>query len=305
MIKFLTIITLVTSLLGCCANTLPQSNVIEESLSYSVLIRDVNPTNHHISLTINKDGIIVEEKASDFGSGTVIVRDGKKGKKLNFVWTAAHVIQPFRLEVKEKNGTNLVSEFRDVGIVTFTYKNEEIVKTNVYLAEVVRYSKDEDLALLKLKKTDVFKKGAEFYLEERAPKIGTPIFHIGSMFGERGYNSYSEGVYAQYDRNRSSHNILDQVTAVIFPGCSGGGVFLKDGRYIGMANAIYAPNVGLIVPSRKIIDWSKRHDIKWAVDPKVAVPSDEDLKCFPVDELDYVKNLKIFDWIDNEGLLSK
>ncbi len=40
----------------------------------------------------------------------------------------------------------------------------------------------------------------------------------------------------------------------------------------------------LIVPARRIRSWAKKADIEWAIDDKVALPSEEDLKKIPIED---------------------
>ena len=96
----------------------------------------------------------------------------------------------------------------------------------------------------------------------------------------------TDGIYSQHGRILKSLNkhIFDQTTVTAFPGSSGGGVYLKsDARYIGMLVRGAGEGFNLIVPMRRMQDYCERHKMMWALDPKVEMPSDEDLKKMPVE----------------------
>ena len=66
--------------------------------------------------------------------------------------------------------------------------------------------------------------------------------------------------------------VFDQVTAVAFPGSSGGGMFLKEnGEYIGMLTqgVMKLQGFNFIVPVRRIHALAKDAKIEWAIDPDV------------------------------------
>ena len=63
--------------------------------------------------------------------------------------------------------------------------------------------------------------------------------------------------------------VFDQVTAVAFPGSSGGGMFLKaNGEYIGMLTqgVMKLQGFNFIVPLRRINAWAKEAKVEWAID---------------------------------------
>tara|TARA_Y100000310_G_scaffold275080_1_gene291470 strand:+ start:143 stop:550 length:408 start_codon:yes stop_codon:yes gene_type:complete len=93
----------------------------------------------------------------------------------------------------------------------------------------------------------------------------------------------TDGIYSQHGRVIKSLNkhIFDQTTCVAFPGSSGGGVFLKGGDdplYVGMLVRGAGEGFNLIVPVRRMIKYCEKHKIMWALDPKVKMPTEEELK---------------------------
>ncbi len=67
-------------------------------------------------------------------------------------------------------------------------------------------------------------------------------------------------------------------TVVGYRGCSGGGVFDKDGKYVGMFVAVAGNNLGYYIPKRKIEVWAKKNKVDFLFDPKAKVPDWEPLK---------------------------
>jgi len=96
----------------------------------------------------------------------------------------------------------------------------------------------------------------------------------------------TDGIYSQHGRILKSLNkhIFDQTTVTAFPGSSGGGVYLKsDARYVGMLVRGAGEGFNLIVPVRRMVDYCERHKMMWALDPKINMPTEEELNKMPVE----------------------
>ena len=96
----------------------------------------------------------------------------------------------------------------------------------------------------------------------------------------------TDGIYSQHGRLIKSLNkhVFDQTTCTAFPGSSGGGVYLKsDARYVGMLVRGAGEGFNLIVPVRRMVEYCEKHDIMWALDAKVSMPKEDDLKKMPVE----------------------
>jgi S1-C subfamily serine protease len=222
------------------------------------------------------------------GSGTLVTR--RRGdENLTFVWTAAHVVDGLRKTreiIDPKTGTTrTVIEFDDAKIVQeFRQKGRRIGET-VMDAKVIRYSdaeQGEDLALLLIRKTnfDVPENSAAFPDDPNPPEIGLEVYHVGSLLGQFGSNSLTTGIVASVGRVLdlgANGVVFDQTTATAFPGSSGGGMHHKaTGRYIGMLVRGAGEGFNFIVPVRRMRAWAKVADVEWAMDPLIAVPSEED-----------------------------
>ena len=227
------------------------------------------------------------------GSGVVFSRTDKDGNTVNFVWTAAHVIDNLRQERKVIVGgaPKTLVEFKDAKILKVIRQNGRTVGRLEMDAEVVKYSDADDghdLALLKVRKLNFIKDTVKFKLDNQIPKLGTDLWHVGSLLGEMGSNSMTDGIYSQTGRliKQLNKHVFDQTTVAAFPGSSGGGVFLKsDASYVGMLVRGAGETFNLIVPVRRMQNWCEKNKIMWALDPKVKLPTDEELAKIPVEDV--------------------
>jgi hypothetical protein len=243
----------------------------------------------NVSVTIRSEGGF----SAGEGSGVIFTRKDSEGNLVNFVWTAGHVIDNLRTERKILvNGSpKTLVEFKDPLVVKEIRQDGRTVGRLQMDAEVLKYSESEDghdLALLRVRKFNFVTDSVSFYLDKKIPNLGTDLLHVGSLLGQFGANSMTDGIYSQHGRVIKSLNkrIFDQTTCVAFPGSSGGGVFLKhDGnaRYVGMLVRGAGEGFNLIVPIRRMAEYCEKHKIMWALDASVAMPSDDDLKKMPIE----------------------
>ena len=241
----------------------------------------------NVSVTIRSEG----QFSNGEGSGVIFSRKDKDGNLVNLVWTAAHVIDNLRStrEVLVGGAKKTIVEFKDPMVVKEIRQNGRTVGRLQMDAEVLKYSDADDghdLALLKVRKFNFVTDTVTFYLDKEIPKLGTDLLHVGSLLGQMGANSMTDGIYSQHGRLIKSLNkfVFDQTTCTAFPGSSGGGVYLKsDARYVGMLVRGAGEGFNLIVPVRRLQDYCEKHKIMGALDPKVPMPSDDDLKAMPIE----------------------
>ena len=241
----------------------------------------------NVSVTIRSEG----DFSNGEGSGVIFTRKDKKGNQVNFVWTAGHVIDNLRKtrETVVDGKAKTIVEFKDPMVMKEIRQNGRTVGRLQMDAEVLKYSdaKDgHDLALLRVRKFNFVKDTVSFHLGEDIPKLGTELLHVGSLLGSAGANSMTDGIYSQHGRILKSINkhVFDQTTVTAFPGSSGGGVNLKnDARYIGMLVRGAGEGFNLIVPVRRMKDYCEKHEIMWALDPKLPMPSEDELKKLPIE----------------------
>ena len=252
------------------------------------LLADLKVANHlqDVSVTIKSESGYQKSE----GSGVLIIRE-IGGKKVTFVWTAAHVVSNLRSvrEVIDENGRpRKVVEFKEAQIVKELVEAGRRVGEVKMDAGVIKYSNADtghDLALLMVRAQDYGKDGAKFYLDKKEPivPIGTSLFHVGSLLGQMGANSMTTGIVSQVGRIMEKME-YDQTTVTAFPGSSGGGVFLTDGRYVGMLVRGAGEGFNLVVPIRRIINWAEKNNILWAIDHNVKAPSLAKIKAIAVED---------------------
>lgn len=270
--------------------------VVVMCLAANSMASDLAKNLQDISVTI--------KSGSAEGSGVIITRDIKENKdskqthKVNFVWTAGHVIEDLRTvrTVITSEGKELKTvDFKDADIVQELVENGRRVGELKMEARVIKYSdakNGHDLALLMIRKRNFVQATATFHLDKNPVPIGTPLYHVGSLLGQDGANSMTSGIMSQIGRvldlGSRSGKIFDQTTATAFPGSSGGGIFFAEGdnkgKYVGMLVRGAGEGFNLIVPVRRMQEWCKRHKLMWALDPKVPCPTLEELEKIAVED---------------------
>ena len=253
-------------------------------------MREVADHLQDISVTIKSEA----QYSKSEGSGAMIIRE-VNGQKVTFVWTAAHVIdnlRSVRTVINESGQPVKVVEFEDPKIVKELVESGRRVGEIKMDARVIKYSNadtGEDLALLMVRAKDYAKSGATFKLstkkkgDDNIVPIGTRLFHVGSLLGQMGANSMTTGIISQVGRTLGKVE-YDQTTVTAFPGSSGGGVYLTDGRYMGMLVRGAGEGFNLIVPVRRMIRWAEKNDIMWAIDASVEMPSFDEIDDIPVED---------------------
>jgi hypothetical protein len=227
---------------------------------------------------LQKVSVTIKSSNSE-GSGVIVTRE-IEGKKVNFVWTAGHVVDGLRHirdVVDSSTGqTKKAVVFDDAAIVKELNEDGRRVGELKMDARVVSFSNPDtgdDLALLMIRKRDFIQDSAVFYLDEPVLPVGTELWHVGSLLGQMGANSCTDGVMSQIGRVYEGH-VYDQSSCAGFPGSSGGGIFLKsDGRYVGMLVRGAGETFNLMVPVRRMRDWAKTNNVLWAIDPSVPMPT--------------------------------
>ena len=241
----------------------------------------------NVSVTIRSEGAF----SAGEGSGVIFCRKDSKGNLVNFVWTAAHVVDNLRTERKilVDGSPKTLVEFKDPVVVKEIRQNGRTVGRLQMDAEVLKYSESEDghdLALLRVRKLNFVTDSVVFYLGKDIPPLGTDLLHVGSLLGQMGANSMTDGIYSQHGRilKRINKRIFDQTTCTAFPGSSGGGVYLKsNAQYVGMLVRGAGEGFNLIVPVRRMVEYCEKHNIMWALDAEMPMPAEEDLKKMPIE----------------------
>ena len=236
------------------------------------------------------------------GSGVIVTREitNSKGKKekVNFVWTAAHVVdglRSVRVVIKDGKPTTVV-EFKDAQIVKELVENGRRVGEIKMEAKVIKYSdadNGEDLALLMVRKKGFIDKTTTFHTADEPVAIGTELYHVGSLLGQVGSNSMTRGILSQIGRvldlGTGDGVVFDQTSCPGFPGSSGGGVFLSErtkgheGHYVGMLVRGAGETFNLIVPVRRMRKYAKSNGVLWALAQNAPTPTYEAILKLPVE----------------------
>jgi S1-C subfamily serine protease len=223
------------------------------------------------------------------GSGVIITREvlhKDHKEKVNFVLTAAHVIDNLRSvrTVIENGKEKKIVEFKSPQITKILVENGRTIGRLVLDTKVVKYSDSEngvDIAVLMILKRDFIQDTTKFATGTEVVPIGTKLLHVGSLLGQNGANSMTNGIMSQVGRVLDLGNdigkVFDQTTVTAFPGSSGGGVFKEDGTYIGMLVRGAGETFNLITPSRRINGFLEESKMQWLVDPTKEVPSLEEI----------------------------
>ncbi len=248
--------------------------------------------------------VTVSAKGSQ-GSGIVVTRDLKLKKddketvKVNFIWTAAHVVDGLRTVktvVDPATGTEKkVIQYSDAEVVKeFTENGRKVGETRL-LAKVIAYSdadSREDLAVLMLYKKNFINTTTKFYLGDEIPNVGTQVLHVGSLLGQFGSGSLTSGIVSQVGRVFDLDDnaiVFDQSTAPAFPGSSGGGMFFADGpnkhQYLGMLVRGADATFNFYVPMRRIKAYAQKKNLEWLLDEKATMPVLEDVLAKPIDDV--------------------
>ena len=226
-----------------------------------------------------QDATVRVDCSGGCGTGVLITRRVGLVKK-TFVWTAGHVVQL----LQQGDGT-----FRNAVIYQEEREGGEYAGGMQTEARVIAYSapeSGEDLALLEVLKDNLTDATTRF-AETTVLPIGTELVHVGCTLGL--YNSISRGIVSQTDRDiLNTGHVFDQTTCMGYPGSSGGGVYLTDGRCVGLLVRGAGPGLNFIVPTRRMSSWAKKMKIEWAINPAspVHIHPSRDLK--PVTDTPFV-----------------
>tara|TARA_Y100000310_G_scaffold339145_1_gene430915 strand:+ start:664 stop:1614 length:951 start_codon:yes stop_codon:yes gene_type:complete len=263
----------------------------------------------NVSVTIRSEGAF----SAGEGSGVIFSRKDSKGNLVNFVWTAGHVVDNLRSERKVlvRGMPKVLVEFKDPVVVKEIRQDGRTVGRLQMDAEVLKYSdasNGHDLALLRIRKFNFVTDSVTFHLDKKIPTLGTDLLHVGSLLGQQGANSMTDGIYSQHGRilKRINKRIFDQTTCTAFPGSSGGGVYLKsNAKYVGMLVRGAGEGFNLIVPIRRMREYCEKHKIMWALDANVPIPNEEELKGMSVENTPKEKKEEGQSVEDEEGAAEK
>lgn len=209
------------------------------------------------------------------GSGTVVYSKGEH----TYVLTNHHVVESAIKVTKKWDsllGRYADTEERKVVLVeTFKYRDWSVLdRRESFDAEIVAYSKDEDLALLRLRTERPLKYVAKLMPRSTAEDVYLfcDVFAVGCSLGHPPIAS-SGKITSMNDR--IANRVFWMTTAQIIFGNSGGAVYLADGRLIGVPSRVPVvgwgnpvTHMGYAIPIPRVYQWAEREKLSFLYDPK-------------------------------------
>lgn len=218
------------------------------------------------------------------GSGVLVTReivgpDGKK-KKYNFVLTCAHVVDGLRVRVVAPEGIPPQYHWNDAEIIKIAVTKDGEVGKITLKAKVLAFSDSEmghDLALLMILGDKIIDANTEFDLSGKPHCVGCNVLHIGSPNNQ--HHSVTTGIVSFVNRvlKLGKPTYFDQICVSALPGSSGGAIYSHEGKYIGMLVRQFSDNFNLMVPARRISEWTKEAGIEWVLDASIEMPTLEEI----------------------------
>lgn len=201
-----------------------------------------------------RNNTVLVESGRGSGSGILVSRINPAGHYVTYVWTVAHVVIRPDTVTASTNDVGVVSLVVAPVVVRTAYGRSEV-------AEVISYSSRDDIALLRVLREDWTTNSVCFY-RGAPPTVGTPVFHVGNFYGLRMQDSYTQGFVSHVNRLF----VYDQLQLSVYPGSSGGGVFLSaNGECIGLVDARCEETIALVIPVRTLEQWAWLHGVQAAL----------------------------------------
>lgn len=193
--------------------------------------------------------VLVEAKGG-VGSGTVVYseldpREGHKGEYETYVLTNHHVIEPNIQTGKQWNPLKQKEEKKDVFATVnvyfykYKYSSRNIGKNSVE-ADIVAYTSEEDMALLRLRSIDKFDHVAKFYPLDKLKEIKMFMrtYAVGAALGHQPIAT--EGWITCMSDEQDNYVFWMSTAQIIF-GNSGGTMYLEasgDYWFIGVPSMV-------------------------------------------------------------------
>ena len=246
-------------------------------LTLPVVLPNPTPVEKHcINVTV------MAEAGGHLGTGFVITRTNQDKTIDHYVWTAGHLVANARHVPRFlgiiPNGQPATFDPIIMSICRH-YAMDDI--TNAYIrlqwnfrGEVVRFSSDEDLALVKVTSTNInvlrlLGHNNTVFHKDESDINDQEIYHLGSYLGD----DHPQPVTFGFINTKGKSSEFWKVLVEGYPGSSGGGVFLRsNGECVGMILRTEGSISQLCAPVTRMRAWAKKAGIPWAVDPSVPMP---------------------------------
>ena len=212
------------------------------------------------------------------GSAVIITRE-IGDKKINFAISSAHVYEPImQTIIVEDDALKEITIFPKIKALQFKDDLDEPIVTDAYILLI---EAEKDLCLLVL--DDIVTEESVRFSTERS-KVFDEIYHMGSLAGLDGQDSLSTGIISFISRKLENLEV-DQTTVPVGKGSSGGGMFVSDGKCIGITIAMAGCSTSFMVPSEHVIDWLETSEFSWLLDVSEETPTIEELNKKHIDNI--------------------
>lgn len=249
-------------------------------LLVGVLLLAIGGTSHAYltGKAVHEKCIYPVVRVNDGGSGTIIYSKlNEDGKYSTYLLTNHHVIQG-AITVTEKWDSDLQKDIKKekrkiIYVEIFQYSNLSTpIGTLKVEAEILAYSADEDLAIVKLRMETKARYVAEMMDKGGMKKIycGDETIAVGCSLGFPPIMTHGNLTRKNFQIDSLPYHMS---TAQIIFGNSGGAMFTGDGKWIGIPSlvpvygwSIAASHMGLFITLDRVHEWLGKEHFEFLYD---------------------------------------
>lgn len=226
------------------------------------------------------------QSAKARGSGTIVYSapaPNKPDQYETYVLTNEHVIDSL-ITIKDDHWSSLHGRYvqkdiRGTAVVeTFLFNMQSrVIGSTSYMADIVCYDKNEDLAILLIRAANKFPHVASLYPEEKINDLlsGMEVRTVGAGLGEKPFMS-PPGFIGQFGFEIENKEYLLVSSASIF-GNSGGGTFMwETGELLGIPSRLPVrwggdaiTHMSYIIPAWRIYEFLREQVYQFIFDPSI------------------------------------
>jgi len=199
------------------------------------------------------------------GSGFVVIRPNKAGADRVFLFTANHIMVPAINQAKAK-----------IYLRGPDHQKRGVISLD---AQLMARFEEIDIAVLQLGAGSEIFSRLQFASDTAQP--GDKLFAVGSPHKGEHDNAIVEGIVSQvgFDFNEQIRgwSNVDQMSAQVNPGNSGGPVLNLSGKVIGVSIGTEHNGINFFVPVRAIRNSATAAGLGWLMDNRGTAPSDAEL----------------------------
>lgn len=199
--------------------------------------------------------VLVESDKSE-ATGLIINRGTN-----SYILTVAHAVK-YNIEVKRGviKGGRMETKIKTIPLKihkTIFDSKDNIIEITQVKANIIKYSPEFDIALLKINKANYSTNSVSFCLDDNF-RVGDKIYFCANFDGSTCSYSFVEGIISYRNRTISKPQI--QISAPVYLGGSGSPIFLPNKQIIGILNMKRADFIGLCVRMEEIKEFAESYD---------------------------------------------